>query len=63
MNINLVEVFDGFAQIGDRIVSIMNGQSTYNGNTWRNPYLLEPGQGYIYYSSDVEDRILVFPSR
>lgn len=56
-------VFSGFAASGDRIMSGNTNSTSFNGTTWRGRLtILEPGQGYIYYSNDSENRTFTFPS-
>ena len=58
----LAEAFAGFAINGDAVKSKGNGAANYNGTSWRGTLnALAPGQGYIYKSNAVEDRVFTFP--
>ena len=61
-NMTLTEAFAGFAVNGDKIIS-QTGSATYNRGRWQGSTLteLQPGKGYIYNSSALESRTLVFP--
>ena len=59
----LTEAFAGFAINGDAIKSKGNGAANFNGTSWRGTLIaLVPGQGYIYKSNAVEDRVFTFPT-
>ena len=59
----LTEAFAGFAINGDAVKSKGNGAANYNGTSWRGTLnALVPGQGYIYKSNAVEDRVFTFPT-
>ena len=59
----LTEAFAGFAINGDAVKSKGNGAANYNGTSWRGTLnALAPGQGYIYKSNAVEDRVFTFPT-
>ena len=56
----LADAFADFAVSGDMVKS-QNGQSTYNGSTWRGSLTtLEPGKGYMYKSASIDPRVLMF---
>ena len=58
----LTEAFAGFAINGDAVKSKGNGAANYNGTSWRGTLnALAPGQGYIYKSNAMEDRVFTFP--
>ena len=58
----LTEAFAGFAINGDAVKSKGNGAANYNGTSWRGTLnALVPGQGYIYKSNAMEDRVFTFP--
>ena len=60
---SLTNAFVGFAISGDQVKSKSNGSSTYNGSNWRGTLTtLEPGQGYIFKSTDPSNRTLIFPT-
>lgn len=60
-SMTLSDVFGSFAVNGDRIAS-KTQNIVYNGG-WRGQLTtLEPGQGYVYTSNQVDDRVFVFPS-
>ena len=57
------EAFAGFALIGDVIKNKDNQSAAYNGTKWKGSLTtLEPGKGYIFTSSQTNDRTLVFPT-
>jgi hypothetical protein len=60
--ISLEDAFDGFAQEGDKIKS-SNAQIEYDPEWgwWGDFEMLEPGQGYMYYSASSTPRTLLFP--
>ncbi len=59
----LTEAFAGFAINGDAVKSKGNGAANYNGTSWRGTLnALAPGQGYIYKSNAMEDRVFTFPT-
>ena len=61
-SISLTNAFAGFAISGDQVKSKDNGSSTYT-NRWRGTLTtLEPGQGYIFKSTDPSNRTLIFPT-
>ena len=58
---SLGNAFAGFAVEGDAVKS-QNGNSTYNGTTWRGSLnTLMPGKGYIYKSNVQGNRTFTFP--
>ena len=60
-SMTLSDVFGSFAVNGDRIAS-KTQNIVYNGG-WRGQLTtLEPGQGYVYTSNQVDDRVFVFPA-
>lgn len=60
-SMTLSDVFGSFAVNGDRIAS-KTQNIVYNGG-WRGRLTtLEPGQGYVYTSNQVDDRVFVFPA-
>ena len=60
-NISLTDAFAGFAENGDQVIS-STVTNTYERRRWGNQFtILEPGQGYIYYSAGSGDRTFVFP--
>ena len=64
LNVSLTpaQAFAGFAQNNDIIQSQLNN-SKYNGSRWNGRMTsLDPGQGFIYQSSQSNDRTLVFPT-
>ena len=61
-SISLTDAFAGFAVSGDQIKSKDNGYATYT-NQWRGTLTgLVPGKGYIYVSTETDDRTLTFPT-
>jgi hypothetical protein len=59
-NMSLSSAFAGFAINGDMVKS-KDHSSSYNGVRWRGPLeSLEPGNGYIYKSNSLENRVLIF---
>ena len=59
--ISLTDAFAGFAENGDQVIS-STVTNTYERRRWGNQFtILEPGQGYIYYSAGSGDRTFVFP--
>ena len=62
-SMSVTNAFAGLtAQNGDVVNSKNNGLTTYN-NRWRGQLsTLVPGQGYIYNSTSMEDKELVYPS-
>jgi hypothetical protein len=61
---SLDDAFAGFAQEGD-IIRNSDGETPYDpewGGWFGDFEALEPGQGYMYYSSSSEPRTLVFPA-
>ena len=60
-NMTPTEAFAGFAVNGDVLQSQTNN-ANYRNNRWVGQVnTLEPGKGYIYRSSESDDRIFVFP--
>ena len=61
-NKTISSTFAGFAVNGDVVKSKTNSVRYFNGQ-WRGSFdTLETGQGYIYISNSVEDRVLTFPA-
>lgn len=61
-SMSLGEAFAGFAINGDMVKS-RNGNSIYDGTTWRGTLnILVPNQGYIYKSNATETRSFTYPS-
>lgn len=62
-SMSLSSAFSGFAVSGDVVKSKVDGTATYNGTTWRGALdALKPGQGYIYKSNVIGNRIFTYPS-
>ena len=57
------EAFAGFALTGDVIKNKDNQSAAYNGTKWKGSLTtLEPGKGYVFTSSQTNDRFFVFPT-
>ena len=59
---SLTNAFAGFAVNGD-VIKSKDGSATYTRGRWMGTTLttLEPGQGYVYTSSQTNDRTLTYP--
>ena len=62
-SMSLTNAFAGFA-VNNDVIKSKGGTSQYKNGRWMGSSLttLEPGQGYIYISSQTGNRILTFPS-
>ena len=60
-SMTLDDAFAGFADNGD-VIKHKGGSANYLNGHWRGAFNLEPGQGYIYKSNMVGDRLLTFPT-
>ena len=60
-NMTLANAFNGFAINGDMVKS-QSSTATYIRNRWNGAFDLVPGKGYIYQTSETEQRIFTYPT-